>query len=251
MKEKIRIYLQPIPVRIWHWINAFGIITLIVTGTQIRFPETVQILGSYRNAIHVHNVAGVIVSVSFSFWFFYYKMVKHSLDRLYIPNEEDLKHGIVRQLMFYCFWYFLGRPSPFHATPEEKFNPMQKSAYLAVMFVLMPLVGLTGILLMNVTPLRVLILAWGGLKVIDGLHFLLACSLCAFLFTHVYLATLGATPMAYIKPMLTGWEELPKHDDHHGPSEDDALAPPGYRPVRHYPEYCGGPRHGGGGHLPG
>jgi thiosulfate reductase cytochrome b subunit len=236
MSEKKMIYLQPIPVRIWHWINAFGIITLIVTGAQIRFPESVTILDSYKSAIHVHNVAGLTVAISFSFWFFYYKMVKNTMDKLYIPNEEDLKHGLLRQLLFYCFWYFLGKPSPFHATPDEKFNPMQKSAYLAVMFVLMPLVGLTGILLMNVTPLRVLILMSGGIKIIDTLHFILACSLLAFLCTHVYLATLGATPLAYIKPMIFGWEEVPEHhEQEHAESETT----PGYRPVRHYPEYCG------------
>ena len=236
MSEKKMIYLQPIPVRIWHWVNALGIITLIVSGAQIRFPETLSILGSYKNAIQVHNVAGVTVALSFSAWFFYYKMVKNTLDKLYIPNEEDIKHGILRQLLFYCFWYFLGKPSPFHATPNEKFNPMQKSAYLAVMFVLVPLVGLTGILLMNVTPLRVLILASGGIKIIVAVHFMLACSLIAFLCTHVYLATLGATPLAYFKPMIFGWEEVPEHEEK---QEEAPATTPGYRPVRHYPEYRG------------
>lgn len=235
MSEKKMVYLQPIPVRIWHWVNAFGIITLILTGAQIRFPEKIAILGSYKTAIEVHNFAGLAVAVSFAFWFFYYKMVKNTLDKLYIPNEQDIKHGLVRQLLYYCFWYFMGKPSPFHATPDEKFNPMQKSAYLAVMFVLVPLVGLTGILLMNVTPLRVLILASGGLKVIVAVHFLLACSLLAFLCTHVYLATLGATPLAYFKPMIFGWEEVEDHhEEHHAESTT-----PGYRPVRALADYKG------------
>jgi thiosulfate reductase cytochrome b subunit len=233
MSEKIRTYLQPIPVRIWHWINAFGIITLIVSGAQIRFPESVTWLRNYRSAIQIHNVAGLIVSFSFTLWFIYYKMVRNTLDKLYMPTEEDLKRGLLRQLLFYCFWYFLGKPNPHHATPEAKFNPMQKTAYLAVMFMFMPLVGLTGILLMNVTPLRVLILMWGGLKVIVALHFLLGCSLIAFLFTHVYLSTLGETPLAYLKPMVFGWEDLPAHHDQ---LHTEAFeTPPGYRPVRHYP----------------
>lgn len=230
MSEKKRIYLQPWPVRIWHWINALGIVILILSGAQIRFPESLSIFRTYQSAIQVHNIAGITVSISFSFWFFYYKMVKNTLDKLYIPDEEDLKHGLVRQLIYYCFWYFLGRPSPYHATPDHKFNPMQKSAYLAVMFVLMPLVGLTGILLLNVTPLRVLILMSGGIKFIVALHFLLACSLLAFLCTHVYLATLGN----YIKPMLIGWEEVEEHEEL---EQEQEVAIPGYRPVRHYPEY--------------
>jgi len=27
-----KIYVHPLPVRIWHWINAFGFVALIVTG---------------------------------------------------------------------------------------------------------------------------------------------------------------------------------------------------------------------------
>lgn len=233
MSEKTKIYLQPIPIRVWHWLNAFGIITLAVTGAQIRFPETLSFLGSYQTAIRVHNTAGLIVSFSFLIWFFYYATVKSNLDDIYIPNQEDIKHGIVRQLLYYCFWYFLGRPSPFHATPKVKFNPMQKAAYLVVMFMLEPFVIFSGLLLMNVTPLRVLVLMTGGIKFIVALHFLLACSLVAFLCTHVYLATLGATPLSYLKPMIFGWEEV---EEHHEVAEEHQDAPRGYRPVRHYPE---------------
>jgi thiosulfate reductase cytochrome b subunit len=208
MSEKKMIYLHPLPVRVWHWLNAFGIITLCLTGIQIRFPEYVNLFGSYRSAIVIHNWAGLIVAFSFSIWFFYYSMSARNLGEIYVPNAEDLKHGILRQVGFYFFLYFFGRPSPHHATPDNKFNPMQKSAYLAIMFVLMPIVSLTGILLMNVSPLRELILAAGGLKLLDVLHYLTACSLGAFLFTHVYLTTMGHTPLAHTKAMVTGWEEV-------------------------------------------
>jgi len=205
--ETKRIYLQPTPIRIWHWLNAFGIITLGVSGVQIRFPEFVNLFGSYKAAIMLHNAAGILVAVSFSFWFFYYTCIAHKMTRLYVPSRDDLERGLVRQAGFYFFNYFRGQPNPHHPTPESKFNPLQKSAYLLIMFVLVPLVSLTGILLMNVALLRELVLLVGGLKFLVTLHFLLACSLFAFLFTHVYLATLGRTPLAYVKPMWTGWEE--------------------------------------------
>ncbi len=53
--------------------------------------------------------------------------------------------------------------------------------------------------------------AVGGIKFLDGAHFLIACAFCAFLFTHAYLATLGHTPLAHFKPMWTGWEEVEGH----------------------------------------
>jgi thiosulfate reductase cytochrome b subunit len=203
MSSDHKIYLQPTPVRIWHWLNAFGIITLIVTGAQIRFPEYVQLFASYKSAILLHNTAG---------------LVARNMRKIYVPTRDDLQHGLLRQAKFYLLTYFLGRPNPHHATPEDKFNPMQKSAYMAIMFVLVPIVALTGILLTNVSPLRELVILIGGLKLLVAVHFLMACSLIAFLFTHVYLATLGKTPMAYIKPMWTGWEEeAPGHSTHHTP----------------------------------
>lgn len=216
-----KIYLQPTPVRIWHWLNAIGFVALITTGAQIRFPEYVHMFDSYRSAILLHNTAGIVVAISFSIWFFYYMLVSRTLTDQYVPTKEDLVNGLFRQAKFYFLLYFLGRENPHHASPESKFNPMQKSAYLAIMFVLVPLVTLTGILLMNVTPLRQFIVLVGGMKILVGMHFLLACSLLAFMFTHVYLATLGQTPLAYFKPMWTGWEEV---DDHHGHG-DEATTP--------------------------
>jgi thiosulfate reductase cytochrome b subunit len=201
------IYLQPSPVRIWHWLNALGIVTLCISGAQIRFPEYITILGSYRSAIMLHNTAGIVVALSFSLWFIYYKLIANTLSEIYIPKGSDLTIGLFRQAVFYFFAYFFGAPNPHHATPDSKFNPLQKSAYLAIMFVLMPFVNLTGILLMNMGPMREIVLMIGGLKILVVMHFLLACSLGAFLFTHVYLATLGKTPLAYFKPMWTGWEK--------------------------------------------
>ncbi|HXE95620.1 MAG TPA: cytochrome b/b6 domain-containing protein [Dongiaceae bacterium] len=205
------VYLQPAPVRIWHWLNALGIVTLCVSGAQIRFPEYITFLGSYRSAIMLHNTAGIVVALSFSIWFIYYKLVSNTLSEIYIPKGSDLTTGLFRQIVFYFFAYFFGVPNPHHATPDNKFNPLQKSAYLVIMFVLMPFVSLTGILLMNMGPMRELVIMAGGLNILDTMHFLLACSLVAFLFTHVYLATLGKTALAYIKPMWTGWEKVENH----------------------------------------
>jgi thiosulfate reductase cytochrome b subunit len=218
MNSKHKVYLQPTPVRIWHWLNAFGIITLTATGAQIRFPEFITLFGSYKSAILLHNTAGLVVSASFSLWFFYYGLVARNMRKIYIPTKDDLQVGILRQAKFYFLTYFLGWPNPHHPTPEKKFNPMQKSAYMAIMFVLMPLVALTGILLTNVSPLREFVILVGGLKILDAAHYLLACCLIAFLFTHVYLATLGKTAMSYIKPMWTGWEEEEPGEHPHHPA---------------------------------
>lgn len=207
-----QVYLTPLPVRIWHWLNAFGIVTLCVTGLQIRFPDLINIFGTYKAAIRLHNTAGVTVSISFTLWLFYYIVVSGTLIKQYVPTIEDLKHGMFRQAFFYFFAYFLGRPNPHHSMPDHKFNPLQKMAYLVIMLILLPLVIFSGVLLMYVAPLREVIMVLGGIKTLVSAHFLIACCFCAFLFVHIYLATLGHTPFAHFKPMLTGWEEVEEEE---------------------------------------
>jgi len=207
-QSKKMIYLQPTPVRIWHWLNALGIVTLCVTGAQIRFPEYVNIFGTYKSAIALHNTAGIVVAISFVLWIAYYLVFAGTLKQLYVPTKGDIQSGMLRQAIFYFFNYFLGKPNPHHTAPDNKFNPMQKAAYLVIMFVLVPLVIVTGFMLLNIEPLRNTLLMIGGLKMVVGLHFILACCLCAFIFTHFYLATLGHTPFAHFVPMWTGWEEV-------------------------------------------
>jgi thiosulfate reductase cytochrome b subunit len=75
------------------------------------------------------------------------------------------------------------------------------------MTILLPLEILSGILLMNVTPLRGIIDLVGGIKTLVSIHFLLACGFCSFIIVHIYLATLGHTPLAHFKAMWYGWEE--------------------------------------------
>lgn len=207
MKHKEMVYLTPMPVRIWHWLNAFGIVTLCITGLQIRFPEYVSVFGAYKAAIRLHNTAGAVVSVSYMLWLMYYLVVAKSLMKLYMPTLDDLKTGIFRQAFFYFLTYFLGKPNPHHSTPDSKFNPMQKATYLVIMFILLPMVIFTGVLLMYIAPLREVLLVLGGIKMLIGTHFLLSCCFTAFLFVHIYLATLGHTPLAHFKPMWNGWEE--------------------------------------------
>lgn len=211
MSEKT--YLNPTPVRIWHWLNAFGFMALILSGIQIRFPDYVNIFGSYRAAIRLHDTAGLVVSVSFLLWLAYYLLVTRKMAKIYLPTPEDLSQGLLRQAKFYFITYFLGWENPHHPSPDNKFNPMQKSAYLVIMMVLVPLVIVSGFLLMNLAPLRGLVILLGGIKLVAAVHFLLACCLCAFLFTHVYLVTLGKTPLQHIKPMWTGWEETEDHQE--------------------------------------
>ncbi|OFZ19866.1 MAG: cytochrome b [Bdellovibrionales bacterium GWB1_55_8] len=213
MKREGYVYLTPMPVRIWHWINALGIVTLCLTGIQIRFPEYIGVFGRYKNAIILHNAAGIVVTGIYLVWLIYYGLIARTLRKLYIPTFTDVKKGVFRQATYYLYHYFTGAPNPHHSQPHDKFNPMQKVAYLAIMFGLLPLVCASGVLLLNVAPLRDWVLMMGGIRLLVSAHFLIAASFTSFLFVHLYLATLGHTPLAHFKPMWTGWEKVDHESD--------------------------------------
>lgn len=206
MTEKKRVYLQPLPVRIWHWVQALCIIVLIITGAQIRFPDHLSGLGSYKMAIYLHYATGILLIASVVLWLVYYTFVSRTMGLIYFPRGKDLK-GLIGQTAFYAFYYFKGGDHPHHSKPGDKFNPLQKLFYWAIMFGLMPLICVSGVLLIFVDPLRAFLDSIGGLKMVAGVHFVLGACFAAFLPTHIYLTTLGDTPGRHIKTMFTGWED--------------------------------------------
>lgn len=99
-----------------------------------------------------------------------------SLVKLYVPNAEDIKRGLFTPALFYFFNYFLGKKNPHTAAPDNKFNAIHKMSYLLIMFLFLPPVIITGLLLMNIGPLRGWIIMIGGIKFLVDAHYLIACS---------------------------------------------------------------------------
>jgi thiosulfate reductase cytochrome b subunit len=48
----------------------------------------------------------------------------------------------------------------------------------------------------------------GGVRVVDTVHVLIFIFLIFYMLFHPYLATLGHTPTAHIKAMITGYEDV-------------------------------------------
>lgn len=199
-----KIYLFPLPVRIWHWINAFVIIILVITGIQLRMPSF-QIFANYRDAVLVHKYFGFAMSVSFLFWFLYY-LFTGGLKKHYLIGIKDIK-AIPDQVIYYVLYIFKGKRNPFTPSTENKFNPMQKLAYSLVMFVFTPVMIFTGILFSDIIFFFSWIKSLGGLRVIDAIHVAIAYSFVFYLFAHLYMATLGQKLNSHIKSMITGYDE--------------------------------------------
>jgi Ni/Fe-hydrogenase b-type cytochrome subunit len=205
-----RIYLHALPVRIWHWVNALCFFVLIVTGAQIRYRGIMNVM-SFETAVNVHNFFGFVLIGTFLLWAVYYVFTGRL--KVYIPDLNIVRFilAALKQAQYYGYGIFVGDQNPHHATPDNKFNPMQQVAYFSIMFFLLPAQIVTGVLLWDLDRFAAIIDMVGGIKVLGGVHLFLTLFFTAFLFVHIYLTTLGHTPLEHIKAMFTGYEEEPEH----------------------------------------
>lgn len=93
----------------------------------------------------------------------------------------------------------------------KAYNPLQKIAYLGVIFVLIPLVVLTG---MTMSPTLNAAFPWlldlfGGRQSARSIHFLCAAGFCAFIIVHLLMVVL-AGPINELRSIITGWYRLPR-----------------------------------------
>jgi thiosulfate reductase cytochrome b subunit len=202
-----RLRLHPFSVRVWHWFNTAVVLLLMITGIQLRAPD-VEIFSSYRSAVVVHKATGFVMAASFLFWLIY-ALTNRSAIKQYVFRWTDLK-GMMRQGQYYAFGVFIGWKNPFPATPEAKFNPLQKISYISVQFLFTPIIIVTGIFFGNILFFGGVINSIGGIRILDAIHVVVGYVFVLYLFVHVYMSTMGHTPFTHIKAMFTGYEE--EHD---------------------------------------
>ncbi|MHB1123176.1 MAG: cytochrome b/b6 domain-containing protein [Ramlibacter sp.] len=201
-----KVYVNPLPVRIWHWANALMFIILIVTGVQIRYLDIFSLM-SFRTAVVVHNWVAFALIANFFIWLLFYLFSERN--KAYHPefNIVKLANASFAQMKYYGWGMFRGEPNPHHIDPYDKFNPLQRMLYQILMLFLLPLQFATGLMLWDVKRFQPYIDLVGGVRVVDTVHVLIFIFFVFYMFFHPYLATLGHTPTAHIKAMITGYEE--------------------------------------------
>ncbi|MGD2129411.1 MAG: cytochrome b/b6 domain-containing protein [Lysobacterales bacterium] len=201
-----RVYLHPLPVRVWHWANALGFILLIISGLQIRYVDILGLM-SFEAAVRMHNWVGFAVIANWFLWFIYYV----SSDRItnYHPDLDAVSffQRYFRQAGYYSWGIFQGEDKPHKVDPHDKFNPMQKLTYQFVMFITAPVTFLTGLMMWDVKRFEGLIELVGGIRVVNTIHVLMMILFVFFIFLHGYMGFLGHKPLDHFKEMFTGYEE--------------------------------------------
>ena len=201
-----RIYLHPLPLRIWHWANALMVILLVITGIQLRISGVAS-LRPHDPFLLIHKYAGWAMAASWVIWVVY-GLISDHLRRHYLFKKGDFR-GTFRQAKFYLISIFKGEENPFQPSPDGKFNPLQKLAYGSVMALFAPILVFTGLLFSDIPFFRKYILLWNIVGVINAIHVMAAYVILLYLVFHVYMATLGPTVFSHSKAMILGYEEGP------------------------------------------
>lgn len=187
--------------RFWHWSQAALIILMLLTGFEVHGSYAVF---GWQKAANLHTMAAWALIVLWAFAIFWHFTTGEW--KQYIPTTEK----IVAVMRYYAFGIFdPNAHHPFRTTQLSKHNPLQRLAYLFVKLFINPLVWISGLLYLYYHDLDAYGIG-GGLQLgtIALAHTLAAFLMLIFLIVHVYFATTGHTPLAHIKAMVTGWEDL-------------------------------------------
>jgi len=200
------LYINPLPVRIWHWLNALGFVALILTGTHIRYQDKFNLM-TFETAVKTHNWVAFAVMANYLVWLGFYLFS----DRItnYHPelNMKKFFDKAFAQIMYYSYGIFKGEKSPHKVVPYDKFNPMQSITYQIVMLLVVPIQFATGLMMWDVKRFEGVIAMLGGLGVVNTIHVLIYIFFVSFTMIHAYMGALGHTPVTHFREMFTGYEE--------------------------------------------
>jgi thiosulfate reductase cytochrome b subunit len=204
-------YLYPKWLRAWHVLNALMFMVLIVTGLSMQYTdkENAAYIVGFAKAVKWHNYAALFLVAGYVIFILGNAFTGNG--KYYRIKRNGFMADLISQAKFYAFGMFKGEKHPFPVTLESKFNPLQKFTYVLAMYLGMPLLIISGIV-MWIPELAIdNIFGMSGLVLNDVLHISTGFLLSIFMIIHVYTCTLGSKPTSLFKGMISGYHVS---DDH-------------------------------------
>jgi thiosulfate reductase cytochrome b subunit len=199
------IYLLPLWIRLWHWANALLIITLTITGISLHFADPNLSLVEFSLAARIHDIAGISLVTVYAL-FVVANIVSGNWWQ-YVPKPPGVLERCRIQAKWYLMGIFKGEPHPYRVSEEANFNALQAISYWVIMYLIMPVMLLTGLIFLfpEFAPDR--LFGFDGLLPVAILHYLTGAGIVIFMLVHIYLGTTGKTATSMYKTMVTGWHE--------------------------------------------
>ncbi|RYM14178.1 cytochrome b/b6 domain-containing protein [Sphingobium cupriresistens] len=217
--------------RLWHWLNALLLYVLFTSGLGIfnahprlywgqyganfdvawltleRFPGWITLPGHYSLALsrHWHLAAAPL----FAFALLAYML--WSLANRHIARDLAFRRG---ELAPRHVWQDIKDHARLRFPTGQaalRYNVLQKASYIGVIFVMLPVIILTGLTMspgMNAAWPWLLDL-FGGRQSARSIHFITAFALIAFFLVHILMVVL-AGPLNEVRSMITGRYRVPE-----------------------------------------
>jgi len=200
-----KIYFYPVWLRVWHGINALGIIILIITGISMQSSSESPVIG-FNLAVNMHNIAGVVVFLGYLVFFIGNMVTKNG--KYYLIKIKGFFKNPIKQGIYYSWGMFHGEKYPFPLSEKRKFNPLQKYFYVLVMYMAVPVVIVTGIALLFPEIILDEVYGISGVFMTAILHSAMGFFISIFLIIHLYVASIGKSPVENFRSIITGWHHV-------------------------------------------
>jgi thiosulfate reductase cytochrome b subunit len=220
---------HPAVVRITHWITALSFVGLLYSGIQILIahprlywgetgalggPSLIDLpipfmIGHSGWGRYLHFLSAWVCVLT-GLVYALFGLLSHHFSTNLLPTKGDLAWGRIWRMV----WHDMQLKRP-RAEEGLTYNVLQRLAYLAVIFVLFPLVILSGLAMSpaiaSVVP--VLRSGFGGQQSARTIHFFVALALVLFLCVHIAMVWLaGFTDR--VRAMITGYSASGKEHTH-------------------------------------
>lgn len=193
-------------IRVWHMFNALFFIVLLVSGISMQYSNPTYPLLPFDMAVSSHNVAGIGITVAYVFFVICFVFSPNR--KYYYFRIKGLRRALLKQIQYYTFGVFKGENPPFPITEDQKFNPLQKVTYIGIIFILFPVLIVTGLSLLIPELIVDNVFGIGGTLLTALLHAASGFLVSMFLIIHLYFATMGATFMSNFKSIINGYHEI-------------------------------------------
>lgn len=204
-------YLYPKWIRAWHITNALMFLILIVTGISMQYTDKengIYMVG-FAMAVKWHNYAAFVLTASYVVFILGNALTANG--KYYRIKRDTFLSDLMKQGNYYAFGMFKGEKHPFPVTTESKFNPLQKITYVLAMYLGMPLLIISGFVLLFPEVAVDKVFGMSGLVLNDVLHIATGFLLSIFMIIHIYTCTLGAKPTSLFWGMISGYHRSEDH----------------------------------------
>lgn len=225
------IYRHTVTVRVTHWINAVVFVLLLASGLRVFnyhavlywgndghagmppflsvgvFPDWLIMPGDLGAARAVHFDAAWLLVLNGLAYLLFALLSGHARRDLVPATKELTPHHVGAEVLNHL------RLRRARGAAALHYNVLQKLAYVTVIFVLLPLMVLTGLTMSPAVTAAapVLLDLFGGRQSARTIHFLAAALLVLFVAVHI-LQVFVTGPVNNMRAMITGRYAIPPED---------------------------------------